>query len=99
MAIITAGVAAMGTTTVGVTGTGTTVGGGVTDTIIAGITATIIAGITGTIIITATGGNPSEQGRQVGGSFFATISEHRFRYGSRRDELWSDQSRRVGTDR
>ena len=98
MDIISAGVAAMGTTTVGVTGTGTTVGGGVTDTIIAGITATIIVGITGTII-TATGGDPSEQGRQVGGSFFATISEHRFRYGSRRDELWSDHSRRVGTDR
>jgi hypothetical protein len=31
--------------------------------------------------------------------FFATISEHGFRYGSRRDELWSDHSRRVGTDR
>ena len=70
MDIISAGVAAMGTITVGVTGTGTTVGGGVTDTIIAGITATIIAGITGTIIITATGGNPSEKGRQLGGPFF-----------------------------
>ena len=58
MDIISAGAAATGTTTVGATGTGT-MAGGATDTIIAGTIGTI----------TAAGGNRSEKGRQVGGSF------------------------------